>query len=429
MRNRKKVFEQASRRKKRRVDSFIIRVLAIAVLVIFGFPELNIAQSLAVEMAVGPVVGKSVSEAQVLAKDGNFSEARKKIYETKKIPGKSAYESFVIYDYETYLNVKLKDYVAAARAAEAALATGMVAKSVRSQRLSTLAKLNFSIKNYSKTVDFAQKYRLEGGADEDVLRLEMQAYYLQKKYAAAQKSAEEIVLTSSSRHDKPDETVLQIWSSAAYHQKDNSGQFDALTALVSNYPKPVYWKDLVNLVATDVGRSDRMSLEVLRLKLAMGLLETPDDYIEMAQLAIQLGLPGEALDVISSGQKAGLMDGRNKSRELRLKTMAEDQARRDQASLDSRGATAAANAALGEAYASYGKTEKAIRLYNVALGSPNADADMTRLHLGQAYFSKGDLVNARKAFLSIKTAKLNWLTQLWVLVTNNSKERTQQSTF
>ena len=400
---------------------FATRVLVIALLILLGVLVATPTRTLAAEAIIGPAVGKVVSEAQGLAKAVNFSAARKKIDEARRIPDKSAYEIFVIEDYETYLNVKLKDYPAAARSAEAALATGMVPRSDRPERLKTLAKLNFSIRNYIKTIAFTQKYASEAGADDEVRRLEIQAYYLQKDYAAAQKVARATAIGAKQDHSKPDEAVLQIWNSAAYHEKDRKGQHDALTALVNAYPKPAYLKDLVRLVADDLGRSDRMSFEIFRVRLAAGLLETAVDYVEMAQLAIQLGLPGEALEVMIKGRAAGVLGGANKSRELRLQTVAGEQARRDEALLESQGENAAANATLGEAYASYGKREEAIALYKAALATSFSEADLTRLHLGQVYFSRGDSARANVAFSSIKTAKLVWLAQLWMLLVRGTR--------
>ena len=68
------------------------------------------------------------------------------------------------------------------------------------------------------------------------------------------------------------------------------------------YPKKEYWTDLLNRVQKKSGFSDRLSLDVYRLKLATGNVTTANDYLEMAQLAIQAGLPGRGED----GRRQGL---------------------------------------------------------------------------------------------------------------------------
>lgn len=77
-------------------------------------------------------------------------------------------------------------------------------------------------------------------------------------------------------------------------------------------------------------------------------------------------------------------------------------------------AVVAAKAALGEAYASYGKIDKAIALYKGACGSSFAEAHLIRLHPGQAYLVKGDPAAATKAFLFVKDPKFAELADLWI---------------
>jgi tetratricopeptide (TPR) repeat protein len=186
--------------------------------------------------------------------------------------------------------------------------------------------------------------------------------------------------------------------------------------LVSDYPSPAYWKNLIEIVASEAGRSDRMSLEIFRLKLAAGVLDTSSDYTEMAQLAIQLGLPGEAESIIGKGFAAKILGGANKSREERLLNMAKTQAGQDEPTLGQTGATPKAKAALAEAYASYGRIDKAIALYRDALANSFAEADLARLHLGQALLVKDDKKGALAAFESVKEPKLRSIAQLWIAI-------------
>lgn len=401
-----------SRMKSLLMTTALAGLLALAPLAVPSAASLPGAAAEAAEAAVGPAVGKPLKEAQDLAKAGSYAAALKKVKEANALSGKTPYESFVIDEFSTFINVKLKDYGAAAQSAEAALNTGQAPAKERPQRLKTLVQLNYSVKNYGKAIAFAKQYRQEAGTDADIEQLVVQAYYQQGDYANAKAAAKALAASGK----KPDETVLQIWLSSAFKQGDTKGQREALTALVETYPSPAYKSDLMNLVLADLGHSDRMSFEAMRLKLAAGTLKSSDEYIEMAQLAIQLGLPGEAESVMAKGSANGVLGGKNKSREQRLETMAKQQAAQDEATLASTAGTPKAKAALAEAYASYGKTDKAIALYKEALGSSFAEADLARLHLGQAWLAKGDTASARKAFSSVKDPKLAGLAQLWITI-------------
>ncbi|HEY4343312.1 MAG TPA: hypothetical protein VGN05_03125 [Parvibaculum sp.] len=377
------------------------------------------APSAARAATVGLAVGEPLKEAQDLSKAGKYADALRKVKTANALSGKTPYESFVIDDFAAFLNMKLKDYAAAAQAAEAALATGQVTDKERPERLKTLVQISYTAKNYGKVIAFAKQYQQAAGPDAEMQRLVTQAYYLQKDYPDAEASAKALTASQTAAGRKPDEAILQLWLSSAFYAQDKSGQQAALTALVENYSSPAYIGDLLNLVEADLGKSDRMSLEVFRLERAAGLLKTSDAYTEMAQLAIQLGLPGEARAVMAQGFAAGVLGGKNKSREQRLEAMAKQQAGQDEPALAATAGTSKARAALAEAYASYGKDDKAIALYKDVLAAAPRDADLVRLHLGQAYLVKGDVASARKSFAAVGDAKLAGLARLarlWIAV-------------
>lgn len=398
-----------------RMKNLFLRTALMGLVVVapLALPAWCGAAAEAAEAAVGPAVGKPLKEAQDLTNVGKYAEALKKVKEANAVSGKTAYESFAIDEFLTFINVKLKDYAAAAQSAEAALNTGQAPAKDRPQRLKTLVQLNYTIKNYGKAIGFAKQYRQEAGDDAGLEQLVVQAYYQQGDYANAKATAKALAASGK----KPDETVLQVWLSSAFKQGDTKGQREALTALVESYPSPAYKNDLMNLVLADLGHSDRMSIEAMRLRLAAGTLKTSDDYIQMAQLALQLGLPGEAESVMAKGKASGILGGRNKSREQRLETMAKNQADQDEPTLaGTKATTPRAKAALAEAYATYGKPDKAIALYREALGSSFPEADLARLHIGQALLAKGDTAAAAKAFRSVHDPKLTELANLWIAI-------------
>jgi predicted Zn-dependent protease len=260
---------------------------------------------------------------------------------------------------------------------------------------------------------YAEAYQKEAGNDPELQKLVVQSLYLKGDYPKAQSGAKALAEASRAAGRKPDESVLQLWLSSAFKMGDKAGQRAALTELQTNYPKPGYIADLLALAEADLGHSNRMSLEVFRLKQRAGLLRTSDDYMEMAQLAIQLGLPGEAERVMNDGFAAGAFGGQNKGREQRLLTMAKSQAAKDEPTLGSTAATPEAKAALAEAYVSYGKTDKAIALYKNALSTRFPDDALVRLHLGQALLAEGNAPEARKVFAGIDDAKLAPLARIW----------------
>jgi hypothetical protein len=370
------------------------------------------------EKTISAAVARPVKDAQDLVKRKDYAGALKKMKEAEAVPAKSPYETFVVDEYLAFIDVQLKNYDEAAQAYEKSLTSPFAAAEDRPRRLKTLVQLNYAAKNKGKAVKFAQLYEQAAGVDPEMQQLVVQALYLQGDYAGAESSAKALVDSDRAAGRQPDETVLNLWLSAAFKRSDAAGRREALTALVENFSSKAYWTDLLNLTERDIGGSDRMSLEIFRIRLATGLLTSSEDYMEMAQVDIQLGLPGEAQAVMEKGFAAKVLGGANKSRELRLLSMAKTQAASDSAGLAQTAATPAAKAALGEAYASYGKYDKAVALYTQALAGNPAQADLVRLHLGQALFAKGDVAGAKRALAGVKTRNYGALARMWDAVIN-----------
>ena len=72
-----------------------------------------------------------------------------------------------------------------------------------------------------------------------------------------------------------------------------AGQAATLEKLLFTHPKKEYWGIYLNRLERKSGFSPRFSLDVMRLKLATGNLSKTEDFMEMAQLAIQAGYPAE----------------------------------------------------------------------------------------------------------------------------------------
>lgn len=365
---------------------------------------------------VDAAVGKPLQEAQALMKSGNFVEALARLKAADLVPEKTAYERFLVEDFRAYLYSRTGNHAGAAAAAEAALATGQVPDADRPQRLRMIASLHYQSKAYGKAIDYARQYQEAAGPDSEMQLLVAQSYYLLKDYNRTIPAIRALNRTVEQAGGAPEETWLQLLMSSAYHTGEDGVRREALMELVRLYPSPAYWTDLLDLVAAGLGSSGRMMLEVDRLRLAAGVLQTPPNFMEAAQLALIAGLPGEALAILDRGTAQGVLGKADDSREQRLLAAARTQASEDRTTLPSSAASPAEAAVLGEAWASYGKYDKAIALYSQALLTSFAEADVTRLHLGQAYLIQGNASDARKAFRTIEDPKLAQLARIWLVV-------------
>ncbi|WP_293323484.1 tetratricopeptide repeat protein [Parvibaculum sp.] len=361
-------------------------------------------------------VGKPLQAAQKLAKAGKYAAAMKKTREAAAVKKKTAYESFVVNDFMGYLAARLGDYASAVKAYETSYGSSYVPAAQKPKRLQALADMAYRGKMYGKAASFASQYQKSFGPDRHMQVLVMQSDYLRKDYPAAVKSAAVLVAAAEKSGKAPEESWLQIQMASAQQAGDKKMQASALRKLVKYAPSDVYWKQYLADTQRAIGTSDRMTLELDRILRAKGYMDSSRRYMEAAQIAIQLGLPGEAKALMDEGFKKGVLGGKDKNRELRLLNMAKKLAAEDKQSLAKDAPSPKGKAALGEAYASYGQYDKAIALYKSALAASFPEAGLTRLHLAQAYLATGRKAEARKALAGIKDGKAAKLAQAWLLL-------------
>src|SRR5205814_9385257 len=145
----------------------------------------------------------------------------------------------------------------------------------------------------------------------------LQSYYLGNDCASVNK-----MLGNATEERRSSEEELQILANCYLRQKDTAGYVAAIEKLVVSYPKKEYWTDLLARVQKKPGFSDRLALHVYRLRLATGNLRDPNDYMEMAQLALQAGSPAEAKQVVEKGYETrALGSGKDAERHARLKAL------------------------------------------------------------------------------------------------------------
>lgn len=370
---------------------------------------------------IGVKVGKPLQAAQELTQQKKWKEALTKVNEANAMEGKTAFEQYKIDEFLVYIELNLQDYPAAAKSMEASIASGFLPPEEVTTQYKQLAQINYQLKNYPKAADYGRKYLQASPGNTEVQLLVVQAFYLQKDFKNAADAMRDLVQTAG-KADKPvKEEWLQLLMSCEYELKNDDGVGKALELLIQHYPSPKYWRDRLQMLQDRTNLTERQSLEIYRLMLVTDSLDTGDEYVEMAELALHVGLPGEAKAVLEKGFASQKLGGEKKDREQRLLDMAKNQADGDSKSLpqlDKEAAAAAtgeADAKLGEAYLSYGQYDPAIAALQRGLGKSGVkNAEEAQLHLGLAYLWSGKSDDARGAFKAVnQDPTLTDLARLW----------------
>ena len=376
---------------------------------------------------VRPAVGKPLVDAQALAKANKNKEALEKALEAEKVDKRTPYENLMLYSTLSSLSARNNDMPNAIKSLEQAQATGEMSKEQSDSTIKTIAASYYQLKNWPKVVEIGTKYLKEVNAnDSDMLVEVAQAQYLQNNFKPAVDGIKQAINVARSQGKPAQSAWLQLLMSSYSKLGDDAGIQSALLELIAIDPQDQYWKNLIAYAQKSISAqnsSTKATLDVYTVKYQTGLLATPQDYSEMAQLALQEGLPGLAKSVVAKGMSTGVLGtGAQKDREVRLQTMANTQADSDQKSLG-QGETEARKAKsgdplvkAGEAYWSYGQYDKAAQVIQDAIAKGVTNKDDAQLRLGIVYVSAGKKADAQAAFKAIAAGTpSDTLAKLWLL--------------
>ncbi|MFO1340989.1 MAG: hypothetical protein U1F53_22675 [Burkholderiaceae bacterium] len=347
---------------------------------------------------IRPEVGKPLQQAGDLLRGGKAKEALAKVREADAVGGKSAQEQFMIDRMKGSAAQRAGDNATAIQAFEAVFNSGKLGGAEQAQIAESLAFAYSQLRDNAKASQWANKAQSLGANSASLKQLQS---YLQSQsgdYSAIAKDSAAAVSAAEQAGRRPDENDLLRLADAQMHMNAAAAQSATLEKLVAYYPKREYWSALLGRLPRKPGFSDRFALDVLRLKLATGNLTKTEDFMEMAQLALQSGYAAEGKAVVDKGFAAGVLGtGPQGDRHKRLRDLAVKQDAEVRAGIDKdiAAATAAkdgnALVQVGSVLASMGQAEQGASLIEQGIvkgGLKRPDDAKLRLGLAMAQTGK-----------------------------------------
>lgn len=357
---------------------------------------------------------------------GKYKEALQELDKARALPKPSPYDTHIINELALYAYVKTHDYANAAKAIEATLNDGFTPPATTQTRIRDLADIYYELKNYPKAADFGNRAVKGGFADANTYTLVSQAYFLQGNYRESARFTQNLIDSEMKHGQTPRENQMQIVLNSCVKVNDKACINRALDRLVTYYPKPEYWRDILDSFyqSRQAESSDTDMLDIYRLASDVGALTMPSQYIEMAQLALEQGSPGDAEQVLQKGYGSNVFSNQQDRQHAdRLLATAKKRAASDQASLPKLASQAAASAtgdldvALGVAYLGYQNYDQAVSALSQGLAKGGVKNEtQARLMLGIAQLKAGHRMDAVKTLHQVKgDATLQRLADLWAL--------------
>jgi hypothetical protein len=371
-------------------------------------------------------VGKPIQAARDLIQAKKYRDALAKVHEAEAVPNLTAYEKFVVDLTRGSAAQGAGDNDVAVSSFESVVASGKLPAAEQLRLMAAITTLHYQAKEYPKAIAWATRYQKEGGTEPAIQQVLIQAYYLSGDNASAARLLREQIEADEKAERAPPEERLQFLASCYLKMNDNAGYSWVLEKLVTHYPKKSYWADLISRMQRKPGFSERLELDVYRLQLATGNLNKPNEFMEMAQLALQAGFPIEAKKTLDQGYAAGVLGkGTDVDRQNRLRDLANKQAAQDAAAI-AQGDTEVSGAQNGDALIAIGynlvfngKADRGLPLMEQGLKQgPLKHPEDAKLHLALAYAHAGQKARAAQLLQTIRgndgTADL---ARLWLLQT------------
>jgi len=348
--------------------------------------------TLAQAQNVRPEVGKPLQQAGELLRAGKAREALAKVREADAISGKSAQEQLMIDRMRGSAAQRAGDNATAAQAFESAYNSGKLGGGEQAQVAESLAFIYSQMRDNAKATQWLNR-ALQAGANSAQLK-QLQSYLQSQSgdYASIAKESAAAVSGAEQAGRRPAEDDLLRLQDAQQRMNQNAAQSATLEKLVAYYPKREYWSVLLGRLPRKPSFSDRFAIDVMRLKLATGNLTKTEEFMELAQLALQGGYPAEAKVIVDKGFASGALGtGAEAERHKRLRDLANKQDTEVRAGIDKEIAAAQATkdgnalVQVGTVLASMGRAEQGVSLIEqgIAKGSLKRPED-AKLRLGQA---------------------------------------------
>ncbi len=399
----------------------MMTLLRALVLALFTVGSLTLAQA----QSLRPEIGKPLQQAGELLRAGKAREALAKVREAEEVPNRTAAEQLTIDRMKGAAAQRAGDQATAIRAFEAVWATGKLSAAEQAQMAESLAFAYSQQRNWPKTTEWIGRAQ-QAGSDSAQLK-QLQAYVQAQSgdYGAIARDAAAAVQAAEQAGRRPaEEDLLRL--ADAQQRSGNTAYVATLEKLLLNYPKTDYWNAYLARLPRKAGFSDRFALDVMRLRLGSGTLSKTEDFMEMAQLALQAGLPAEGRRIVERGFAAGALgSGPEAERHKRLRDLAVKREAEQRAGIATQAVEAAAAAdgnalvQVGIAYVTLGEFDRGIGMIEQGIKKGGLRRPMdARLRLGQAQSQSAKHKSEARATLRGVTGTdgVADIARLWLLI-------------
>jgi tetratricopeptide (TPR) repeat protein len=364
-------------------------------------------------------VGTPINDALKLVEAKDWNGALAKVQQADQVKDKTPYEEYMVSKYLAFIavNREPQDLAAGLAAVNRQIASGGAPEAEKPNMYSMGMLLNYASMDYAKVIESAKELQaLNQPFNEQQNLVLIQAYYSTMDYQNAAKIGKDAAAAVMAAGGRPSADVLGLLLNSQAKLMDDAGYRVTLDQLATVSTQPEVWGQVMDFALNEVTKSNPLNehhlLNLFRLGMLVGTMR-PEDYAAMASIDLTNGLPNEAKDALTKGNRTG-----------DLMTQANQLLANDQGSLTELAAEAGKqtngeiDVKLGESYMTYNRNEEAIAALRRGIEKGGLrDLPDAQTTLGIALYKAGRkdeaLAEFRKAEMASTTARP--VAHTWVL--------------
>ena len=368
-----------------------------------------------------PEAAKSFQAAQDALNAGQAENAITLAQQALSMPGITALEKPVIQRTLAIAALQAKNFPLAVLTLEAMLQE-MPEGTPAAQKIPLIEALlsaSEQAQDLTKLVNWARIYfKLDGGNPSVRPVLIQSLIKLNRHEEVIQEVKEKIRLDEASKV-KTSQSDLRIMALSQRQIKDDAGYNSTLKMLLQNYPSKAYWAESIARLGRQANFNARFELDLYRMLQVTGNMEDAGEYVDMASLALNVGLPAEAARVVElafasgkMGQGSAAVNHQKLRQQIQVRLAEDDKAL---PGIEKSAKDANTLASLAEVYAAKQNWSQANAFFGraLAMGGLRREAE-TRLHAGIVLFKLGQKAEAAKMWDSVQgDATAVEFAQLW----------------
>jgi len=357
---------------------------------------------------INRVSAKEITAAQKAMQAGQWSEALKNLDAAGLKAPLSAYDTKTIEEFRGISYVRLNNLKAAQKAYEAALSTGAYKEEELVAIFRVLFQLAATNQQYAKAIEYGERANDIGALKSNDFLIMSQIHYQQKDCKNSAVWGDKAITFFREEGVAPKEVLYQLKLQCAADVNDTAAMIAALYDLVRLTNKTSYWNNLIRLERQDE-RDDHNLLMIYRVMYDTNSMQADTDYIEMAQLLGDAGLPGEAQMVLEKAMSSGVIKDDHKERTSRLLNAMQIRADADKKGLPALDAEAVRNPAgqlavkVGEVYFGAGDYQSASTAITRGLGKGQiTQLDEAYVYLARDWMAQRNPSDAKKILAQLR---------------------------